>query len=167
MEEIWKAVVGYEGLYEVSDNGKVKSLRKNHLMTPTITRGYAYLKLRDRQGNDKSFPVHRLVAIAFIPNPNDYKCVNHIDENKLNNNVDNLEWCTLSYNFNYGTARARQGLSLGKPVEQLAPDGFVIARYCSAEYAGKINRIDPSSIHKCCKKKRDSAGGYNWRYSDS
>lgn len=165
MEEIWKDVVGYEGLYEVSDNGKVKSLRKNHLMTPTITRGYAYLKLRDSQGNDKSFPVHRLVAIAFIPNPNCYNCVNHKDENKLNNNAYNLEWCTLSYNFNYGTARARQGISQGNPVDQLTIDGLKIATYCSAEIAGKINHLDSSSIHKCCKGKRESAGSYIWRYA--
>lgn len=168
MNEIWKDVEGYEGLYQVSNTGEVKSLRKNHLMHPTIAaRGYAYLKLRDRQGKDLSFPVHRLVAIAFIknPHPDKFNCVNHKDENKLNNNADNLEWCTLSYNFNYGTCRIRQGVSQGKPVQQLTVDGIHIATYCSAEIAGKINSLDSSSIHKCCKHKRESAGNYLWRYA--
>lgn len=166
MEESWKDVVGYEGLYMVSNNGKVKSLRQNHLMHPTKARGYEYVKLRGLDKKDKSFPVHRLVAMAFIPNPNNYSCVNHMDENKSNNNADNLEWCTLSYNFNYGTARARQGISLGNPVKQFTIDGLHIATYCSAQIASKISRIDSSSIIKCCKHIRESAGGYVWRYSE-
>lgn len=165
MNEIWKDVEGYEGLYQVSNTGKVKSMRMNHLMHPTLAvRGYYYLKLRDANGVDKSFPIHRLVALAFIPNPYGYKCVNHIDENKQNNNADNLEWCTLAYNFNYGTARERQGISCGKPVKQITVTGQHIATYCSVEIAARINRIDSSSIHKCCKFKRDSAGSYVWRY---
>lgn len=165
MEEVWKDIPGFEGLYQVSNTGKVKSLRKSIIMRPSITRGYEYINLRYSNGEDKSTPVHRLVALAFIPNPHNYKCVNHKDENKLNNNVDNLEWCTLAYNFNYGTCRVRQGLTYGKPVDQLRVDGFRIASYCSAEYAAKINNVDPSSIHKCCKGKRESVGGYLWRYS--
>ena len=167
MQEIWKDVEGYEGLYQVSNTGKVMSLRKNHLMTPSLTRGYFYLKLRDSNGCDKSFPVHRLVALAFIknPKPDTFNCVNHKDENKLNNHANNLEWCTLSYNFNYGTARIRQGVTHGIPVKQLTIDGIHIATYCSAEMAGNINNLDSSSIHKCCKNKRDSAGGYLWRYN--
>ena len=172
MEEIWKDIAGFEGLYQVSNLGNVRSLRKSwasngekfHIMRPSINRGYAYLSLRDLNGGDTSFPVHRLVALAFIPNPEGFKCVNHKDENKLNNNVDNLEWCTLAYNFNYGTARARQGISYGKPVEQLTVDGLVIASYCSAEVASKLTGMDSSSIHKCCRGKRQSAGGYCWRY---
>ena len=124
MNEIWKDVKGYEGLYQVSNIGRIKSLRRSwaskgeseHIMSPSITRGYAYIKLRGLDGKDESIPVHRLVAIAFIPNPNGYKCVNHKDENKINNNVENLEWCSLEYNFAYGTARLRQGISSGKPV---------------------------------------------------
>lgn len=172
MEEVWKDVVGYEGLYQVSNLGRVKSMRKSwashgekeHIMRPTKTKGYEYLKLRGNDGVDKSTPVHRLVALAFIPNPNGYKCVNHKDENKLNNNVENLEWCTLAYNFNYGTARTRQGITYGKPIEQLTVDGLVIANYCSAEVASKLTGIDSSSIHKCCNCKRESAGGYCWNY---
>jgi len=164
MAEVWKDVVGYEGLYQVSNTGKVKSVRMNHLMHPTLARGYYYLKLRGTDGKDKSFPVHRLVALAFIQNLHGYNCVNHIDENKLNNNADNLEWCTLSYNFNYGTARERQGISCGKPVKQITVTGYHIATYCSAEIAARINHIDSSSIHKCCKNERDSAGGFVWRY---
>lgn len=175
MEEIWKDVKGYEGLYQVSNSGRVKSFWKSwvsrgeneHIMHPSNTRGYYYVKLRGRDGKDESFPVHRLVAIAFIPNPTGLRCVNHKDENKKNNMVENLEWCTPEYNFAYGTARLRQGISYGKPVQQLTADKIWIASYTSAETAGYINGIDPSSIHKCCKGKRKTAGKYVWRYSDS
>ena len=172
MEEIWKDIPGYEGKYQVSNFGRVRSLdriddenhfRKGQIMKTKLLRGYVRVALRDGK-KQKDYQVHRLVALAFIPNPEGFKCVNHKDENKLNNNVDNLEWCTLAYNFNYGTARARQGISYGKPVEQLAVDGLVIASYCSAEVASKLTGMDSSSIHKCCRGKRQSAGGYCWRY---
>lgn len=173
MEEVWKDIEGYEGLYQVSNTGLVRSfIRKSelqapwHLIKPHIARGYVFINLYQRgEKRAKNYLLHRLVAKAFVQNPNNYAEVNHKDEDKMNNRSDNLEWCTRSYNMAYGTARLRQGLACGIPVEQLTSDGFRIASYCSAEYAAKINRIDSSSIHKCCKGKRESAGGYIWRYS--
>lgn len=174
MEEIWKDVKGYEGRYQVSNKGRIKSFlkssrypdEKGHVIKPHIARGYAFSCL-SKNGKAKNYLVHRLVAQAFIPNPNNLKEINHIDENKLNNCVENLEWCTRNYNMAYGTARIRQGISLGKPVEQLAIDGIPIAIYASAEIASKITGIDPSSIRGCCIHEREYAGGYSWRYSDT
>ena len=108
MKEIWKSIAGYEGIYEVNNFGKVKRLpqiyhnRKfkekalNICYNPGT--GYEYVSLRKNKHN-KNYSVHRLVAQAFIPNPNNYSDVNHKDGNKRNNNVNNLEWCTRSYNL--------------------------------------------------------------------
>jgi hypothetical protein len=120
MEEIWKPIPNYEGIYEISNTGKVRSL------TRTIMRsdgkklpingkelkqyigkdGYYKVKLC-KDGAMTNFPVHRLVALTFISNLNHLPVVNHKDENKLNNNVNNLEWCTYEYNNNYGTKKER------------------------------------------------------------
>jgi hypothetical protein len=110
--------------------------------------------------------IHRLVALAFIPNPNGYKEINHKDEKKQNNNVDNLEWCTREYNMAYGSARLRQGISVGNPVKQLAMDNIVIAKYSSANIAGTLTNTDASSIIKCCRGTRKYAGGYAWQYDE-
>lgn len=112
IEEIWRPVVGYEGLYEVSSYGRVKSLCKydsrNRFLRGRILRlftdGLGYLRAQLYSNSKrKSFLVHRLVAQAFIPNPDNLPQVNHIDENPSNDNVDNLEWCDGKYNVNYGT----------------------------------------------------------------
>lgn len=174
MVEIWKDIEGYEGLYQVSNAGRVKSFiarngvtnKEGHILSANSCRGYPSVRLCKSDGSRKTFLVHRLVAAAFVPNPNGYNEVNHKDENKLNGTASNLEWCTRGYNMAYGTARLRQGISSGQPVEQCTLDGIKIATYCSAETAGKINRLDPSSIHKCCKHKRKYAGGYQWRYAE-
>lgn len=132
MEEIWKDIAGYEGLYQVSNLGRVRSLdrtiqyfrqgvlniahRKGKLMKQNYTSdGYFMIYLR-KDNIDKYYAVHRLVAQAFIPNPDNLPYVNHKDEVKDNNCVDNLEWCTHTYNCNYGTAieRMRQKVT-GKP----------------------------------------------------
>lgn len=172
MEEIWKDIPGFEGIYQISNAGNVKSFIRNgkyssgepHLLKPGITRGYASVALWKGKSKKKTVLVHRLVAAAFVPNPNNYQEVNHKDENKLNNNADNLEWCTRAYNMSYGTARFRQGISQSTPVEQLTIDGIRIAVYCSIPIAAKINNLDESSIHKCCNQKRKFVGGYMWRF---
>ena len=118
MEE-WRAVPGYEGLYEVSSYGRVKSidryvksksyrLHKGKVLSPGKDRnGYLFVVL-SYNGKHKGITVHRLVAESFIPNPDNLPQVNHKDEDKTNNNVDNLEWCDAKYNSNYGTARIRE-----------------------------------------------------------
>lgn len=173
MREIWKEIDGYGGFYEVSNTGKVKSYKKTgkggegHILVSSETRGYETVGLCDGSGKKKTVLVHRLVASAFVQNPNCYSEVNHIDENKKNNCAENLEWCSRTYNMSYKSARVRQGISCGKPVKQATLNGIVIAVYSSAEMAGKLLQIDPSSIHKCCKGNRENAGGYNWKYSDT
>lgn len=166
MQEIWKDIDGFKGKYQVSNYGNVKSLihDKPRLLKPSLTNGYLTVTLSNKKGSSK-YLVHRLVAFAFIPNPNNYKEVNHIDEIKTNNCVTNLEWCTRAYNMAYGTARLRQGISRGIPINQYTLNGSKIAWYCSADYACELTGIDCSSILKCCRGKRENAGGYKWEYA--
>lgn len=113
MEEIWKDIKNYEGLYQVSTLGNVKSLNFKHTGKEKILKltknssGYLNVGLC-KDGKRKGFLVHRLVAETFIPNPDNLKQVNHLSERKTENNVKNLEWVTAKYNVNYGTARERQ-----------------------------------------------------------
>lgn len=124
INEIWKPVVGYEGLYEVSNLGRVKSLGNTRKCSRfkgivTIMRlelskvGYYRVSLR-KDGKYKHWGVHRLVAIAFLPNPNNLPVVNHKDCNPKNNNVCNLEWCTQKYNVNYADAKKKMSASFKK-----------------------------------------------------
>lgn len=107
MIEIWKDIEGYEGLYQISNLGNVKSLNYNHtglekrLKPQKSNKGYLRIELC-KNGKKKKFSIHELVADTFIENPNNLPCVNHKDENKINNNVENLEHCTYSYNNTYG-----------------------------------------------------------------
>ena len=117
MEEIWKPVIGYEGLYEVSNLGRVRSvdrlvkysngqihLHKGRILSPGLVHKLGYLQVAlCNNGKIKHKMVYRLVAEAFLPNPDNLPQVNHKDENPFNNCVDNLEWCTIEYNINYGT----------------------------------------------------------------
>lgn len=100
--EVWKPIPGYEGLYDVSSEGRVWSIRNNLLLKQFIDKGGYKTVFLSKCGNKKTCFVHRLVAQAFIENLYNYPQVNHIDENPLNNSVGNLEWCTSKYNSNYG-----------------------------------------------------------------
>lgn len=107
--EIWKDIKGYEGRYQISNEGRVKSLigSKEKILKPGLN-FHGYEKVTLSKGNKvKAHLVHRLVAQAFIPNPNDYPCINHKDEMKFDNSVDNLEWCTYDYNNNYGSRKLK------------------------------------------------------------
>lgn len=175
MKEIWKDVQGYEDLYQVSNLGRVKSLPKvvdikrckitlKEKMLSQIEKGDYLSVILCNNRNRRQFSIHRLVAIAFIDNPNSLPEVNHKDEDKHNNVVSNLEWCDRCYNQNYGTCRERAASKLWKKVFQYSKNGEFIKEYKSIQYAADSLGIFPTNIIECCKGRRKSAGGYIWKY---
>jgi hypothetical protein len=177
MEEIWKDIKEYEGLYQVSNLGRVKSIerkvdiysRKNKkYYKRTIkqkfikyggnTIGYVNVAL-SKDGYTKPMYVHRLVAEAFIPNPNNYPVINHKDENKENNTVDNLEWCTIKYNNNYGTR-----IKTAKQVNQYDLAGNFIKKWESINEASKELKL--KKIWEVCNGKRNKCGNFVWKYAE-
>lgn len=172
MKEIWRDIKRYEGKYQVSNTGKVKSLNYRRTGKEKILKlddnghGYLYVSL-SKDGKGKSYPVHKLVATAFLENPNNLPEVNHKDENKYNNCVDNLEWCSRSYNINYGTGNKRSAEKRSKPVYSINKESGLIMWWQSAKEAERQIGIDNSHINKCCQGKRKSAGGFYWHYADS
>lgn len=180
--ENWLPVVGYEGYYEVSDKGNVRSVprfdgchvhKKYHTLAQRDNgHGYKIVNLwKDNKG--KFFYVHRLVAEVFIPNPSNLPQVNHIDENKANNCVENLEWCNNSYNNRYGTKGKRQSesyLNSGKNCYKIIKcdmDGNKIATYRSVREAGRENGISPSLIFQYLRCGYSQCKGYTWRRVNS
>lgn len=172
-DETWKPIKGFENNYGVSNRGRVRSLEhfdkngKIHpgkLLKPHLNgRGYLQVNLCD--GKRSIYPlVHQLVATSFISNPYSYSEVNHKDENKLNNCVENLEWCSHQYNANYGTRNCRISNKLNKPVAAFK-DGKLIKEFNSAKEA--VNWCGGSNsthIGDSAKNKRKSAYGYIWKY---
>lgn len=185
-KEVWRDISGYEGLYQVSNYGRIKSLprlvgkgtRFEHISKERLikshinTSGYLQVRLCKDGIMSSSLAVHRLVATAFVPNPTLLPEVNHKDENKINNLPCNLEWCTKAYNTRYGTRTARTS----KPVLQYSKDGVFIQRYASVKEASRILNIGSSNIHSCAINKTKikkgnkyvcrSAGGYIWKYEE-
>lgn len=168
MEEIWKDIPGYESLYQISNFGRVKSFRegtkfgkqKEYILKPSlITSGYHVVTLYSKERREKH-QVHRLVANAFLDNPLNLPCVNHKDENKLNNRADNLEWCTYQYNNNYGTARIRARKTRNNPILQKTLDGDPIAIYASSVIAATLLGLKVHSINSWCRS--GVGGGYRW-----
>lgn len=169
MEEIWKDIAGYEGLYQVSNLGRVKNIKSGIILKPAKnSAGYLHVHLT---GN-KHYYLHRLVALAFIPNPHNYPEVNHKDENKENNCVDNLEWADRKYNCNYGTRNEKMANSLtnhkerSKAVIQYSSKGEFVKQYPSIKEAERQTGINNSWIVRCLKGKRKSTYGFIWRYAD-
>ena len=168
INEIWKPIKGYEGLYEVSNFGRIKSLNYNHtgkgkiLKQNQIMNGYKSVMLY-KDGNGKNYLVHRLVAEAFLPNPNDYKEVNHKDENPQNNIVSNLEWCDRLYNVRYGTGIERRSKTQSKPVLQYDLEGNFIKEWKSVTECG-INGYNYGHVAECCRGERKTHKGFIWRY---
>lgn len=166
MQEIWKDVKGYEDYYQVSNNGNVKSLRNGKILIPSITiHGYKRITLC-KNGKKENKVIHRLVAEAFLDNPKNLICVNHKDENKLNNCVENLEWCDRKYNTNYGTCIERRSKNKQRPVNQYDLNMIFIKRYESIKEASNGNYSLYTHIGECCKGKHFSIGGYIWRYAN-
>lgn len=175
--EIWQPVKGYEGLYEVSNLGRIKSLNYNHTGKEKILKpannGWGYLQIvLCRDGKVKHFKVHRLVAIAFLPNPEGLPEVNHKDENKSNNCVENLEWCDVKYNINYGSRNEKSAAAQSKPVEASRFSDFreIEFRFTSTREADR-NGYFSSSVSACCRccycrEGNNKYKGLYWRYAD-
>ena len=168
MDEIWKPIAGYENLYEISNLGMVKSLKRDVMIGNTCnvrhlperllklaTNSVGYLQVcLCKDGKLKWHRVHRLVAQAFLPNPDNLPEVNHKDEDKMNNRVDNLEWCDRYYNTSYGTLKQRTSMNPPKPVLQLNLDGDLIKEWRSINEVAKQCGYCTTSISNCC------VGGY-------
>lgn len=166
-KETWKPVVGYEGLYEVSSEGRVRNVKTGRILKPGNNgRGYLYVCLY-KNGAVKNHCLHRLVAQAFIQNPNKLPEVNHKDEIRTNNNLDNLEWCTYKYNANYGTRNEKIAKGNSKPIQQLdMKTRLIIATYPSLKEAGLSTGIDCDTISRAARGIYKSAGRFGWRYTN-
>lgn len=164
--EIWKDIENYPD-YQVSNYGNVKSLKfgKERILKLGKNKDGYYVVYLCKNSKDKKHRVHRLIAQAFLTNPNNLPCVNHKDENKENNCISNLEFCTQEYNANYGTRNERISKTNSKPILQLSKSGNIILRkWGSAVQASNQLNIDCGSIGKCCKGKLKVVGGYRWMY---
>ena len=159
------------GLYQVSNLGRVISLNYNKTNQQKVLKvsfdknGYTSLNLC-KEGKIFHRTIHRLVAEAFIPNPNNYPCVNHKDENPRNNKVENLEWCTYQYNMNYGTCTERRNKSNKISINQYDKSNNFIKQWTSAIDIQNEIGINQGSIIKCCRNKLKTAGGFIWKYED-
>ena len=165
---MWKEVA-VNPKYEVNENGEVRHRERKQILRGKIDR-YGYKVITMSSGDRKkpqSVTAHRLVAMAFIPNPDNLPSVNHKDEDKLNNSVDNLEWCSALYNTRYGTGQQRSRDARKRPVEALK-GGAVVKRYaCVGDAAAELG-VSPSSIKDVLRKKKwhKSSCGYNWRFAE-
>lgn len=190
--EIWKDIPEYEGLYQVSNWGRVKSLNYKHsgkegILKPDKKKnGYLYVNFL-KNGEVKNFYIHKLVCLTFLENPLNLPQVNHKDENKENNFVDNLEWVSPKENINYGTANERRSKSHKgkklleetkrklseankgkgvKPILQFTLEGIFIREWDSVTTASKELNISKGNITLCCQGKRNKCSGYIWRYKE-
>ena len=176
-KEIWRDIEGYEGLYQVSDQGRVKSLErtfidkigreryvKECILKPVIDQyGYLLVSLY-AGGKQKVHKVHRLVCQAFHDNQENKPCVNHIDENKTNNAASNLEWCTYEENNKHGTRNERLGKTQSKPVAQYAQDGELIKVWPSTMEVERQAGFSNGNISQAANGKYKKAYGFIWKY---
>jgi len=170
LQEIWKDIKGFESMYQVSNQGNVRSLRayaKKRGRLLALRTNYSGYIQTDLCKNSKkyTFRVNRLVAEAFIPNPHHYPQVNHIDENKKNNDVSNLEGCTAKYNCNYGNKTKYAGKKISeshkKKVVQISKSGMIVKIWTSIKEAQQHGF---NNISACCSHKRRTSSGYRWEY---
>ena len=169
--EVWKAVKEYEGLYEVSSLGNVRNVNSGRILKNCKHKtGYLSVMLYKNK-KPKRHLVHRLVATAFLDNVNNFEFVNHIDEDKANNSVKNLEWCSREYNMRYGTVKARLAEKRGhdkrndgRPVVQIGDNGEVLNSFKSIASASRETGTARTSIWGCCNGVHKKANGSRWAY---
>lgn len=203
-QEVWRDIEGYEGRYQISSFGRVKSLEryeptivkgtqcirltKGRILKQQINRyGYAYVCIKKRgEKRQKNIMIHKLVGSAFIEKPDGCDQINHIDENKLNNRFDNLEWCNVQYNLSYGNHNRNVSAALKgkkksdshrkkiidtrikKPVVKIDKETlFVLKIYPSMREAERDTGIFLSSISACCKGIVKTAGGFIWKLKNA
>lgn len=174
MEEIWKDIPDYEGLYMVSNLGRVKSLSKYHhkreqILKNKLTKDGYYETTLFKNGKAKYIRTHRLVAFAFIPNTFNKEQINHIDGNKLNNCVENLEWCTLQENKDHAIRTGLQDFigeknPKAKSVIQYDLNNNEIARFKTLREAMNKTGVLENKISTVCNHHRKTAGGYIWKF---
>lgn len=173
--EDWRSVEGFEGLYEVSNYGRVRSvdhyvkcnsgrrLVKGRLLKVCDRgNGYAFVTM-GKDGKQYNVSVHIVVAKAFIPNPNNLPCVNHKDENPRNNCVDNLEWCTYGYNLSYNDLAKRKAVDKRLPILQYSKDGKFIKEWSHAREAAEELGLNKRAIYNCCQGRTKTSGGFIWK----
>ena len=179
INEIWKDVKDYEGLYKISNLGNIRGMKSNKvLVLSSSPSGYKFIRLF-KKSKGKNYRIHRLVAEAFIPNIDNLPFINHKDENTENNCVDNLEWCTASYNINYGERnkkvankvsiwRKNKGSDYSprerKKVAQYTLDDKFVREFNSINEAGRETKSSIGTIHNCCVGKSKSCNGYKWKF---
>ena len=172
-EEVWRDVKGYEGFYQVSNMGRVKSLGrkdrfgrviKERILEPAVTHnGYLRVGLHV-DGKRKMLRVHRLVCEAFHENPDNKSEVNHVNENKTDNRACNLEWSTRTENCNHGSRNERVAKALSKPIGQFSLDGKLIKVWQSACEARRQTGFDQGYVGAVARGKFKQAYGYIWKY---
>lgn len=184
MEEIWKDVVGFEDYYQVSNLGNVRSkdrevntwhgviLKRGRILKQSIGKNGYYSVCFQVQNKKKSYSVHRMVAQAFIPNLDNMPYINHKDENKLNNNIENLEWCTAKYIINYGTCKERRNQTkretsnLFKVTMQYNLDGTFVKEWKSTKEIERELGFSNQGVSACCRGIRKSFNGFIWKYKE-
>lgn len=164
---MWKKIY-YEDIetnYSISDAGEVKNDTTNYILKPAIQQGYAHVTIYiNKKG--KRVKIHRLVASAFIPNPENKPYVNHIDGNRSNNQVDNLEWVTPSENTRHAVGTGLFLPTREKSVTQFSLNGEKLAVFPSTMEAGRATGSSPEKIVICCQRKRKTHNGFQWRYTN-
>ena len=184
-KEIWKDIKEYEGLYQISNFGRVKSLKRKvyagrgrmrwqyeKILSENKTNGNGYkIVSLCKKSQSKNKYIHKLVAETFLNNPNNYKYVNHKDENKENNYVDNLEWCTAQYNITYNNLHIKNGLKnrnnkYSKKILQLDNNNKIINVFPSISEASRQLKVSYQAISDCLRGIQQHSAGYKWKYVD-
>ncbi len=175
MQNKWKEIVGYENYYEISSDGYVRAKQrkvksrygyrtiKSKILKPCIDRDGYYKITLCKNNIKKTKTIHRLVAEAFLENPYNLPVINHKDENKLNNNVSNLEWCTVKYNTNYGDGIEKRASKRRVPI--IAINNNITLYFSSIREAEIKLNLHHSNIVSCLQNKRKTCGGYIFKYN--